>query len=165
MRTKGSAQELENRRRLAVARVHDGYTQAEVARFLGVHPRTVGRWVAAHRAGGDAGLAPKPHPGPTPRLTPEQERAVLGWFDKDPTEFGFPTSLWTAPRLAQLIARTFGVHYHPRYLNAWLAARRITPQKPERRARERDPERIARWLKHDWPRIKKKRAASVPMSS
>lgn len=165
MRTKGSAQELENRRCLAVTRVGEGYSQTEVARFLGVHPRTVGRWVAAHRQGGVTALAAKPHPGPAPRLTAEQEAVVLGWFLKDAAEFGFPTSLWTAPRVSSLIERTFGVRYHPRYLNAWLAQRKITPQKPRRQARERDPERIARWLKRDWPRIKKKRAASVRTSS
>lgn len=30
------------------------------------------------------------------------------------------------------------------------------PQKPERRAAQRDEARIKRWVRHDWPRIKKK---------
>jgi len=30
-----------------------------------------------------------------------------------------------------------------------------TPQKPERRARERDEERILGWIKKTWPRVKK----------
>jgi transposase len=153
MRPFGSATELENRRRLAVTRVQEGYSQAEVARFLGVHVRTVRRWVADYRRDGDAGLAARQHPGPTPRLTPEQERVVLGWFRKCPTEFGCPTELWTAPRVAQLIERTFGVTFHPRYLNAWLTARGITPQKPKRQSRERDQEEIDRWIEEDWPRI------------
>ena len=46
MRPFGSARELENRRRLAVTRVLEGYSQAEVARFLGVNVRTVRQWVA-----------------------------------------------------------------------------------------------------------------------
>jgi hypothetical protein len=33
---------------------------------------------------------------------------------------------------------------------------RIHSQKPERVARERDPEAVAAWLESDWPRIKKK---------
>jgi transposase len=153
MRPFGSATELENRRRLAITRVLEGYSQAEVARFLGIHVRTVRRWVADYRHHGAAGLAAKPQPGPTPKLSPEQERIVLGWFRKSPTEFGFPTELWTAPRVAQLIERTFGVKFHPRYLNAWLTARDITPQKPKRRARERDQDEIDRWIDEDWPRI------------
>ena len=122
MRPFGSALELENRRRLAVTRLLEGSSQAEVARFLGVNVRTVRRWVAGYRRDGDAGLDGSPHQGPVPKLSPEQERIVLGWFRKSPTEFGFPTELWTAPRVAQLIERTFGVKFHPRYLNAWLMA-------------------------------------------
>ncbi|MGH6884482.1 MAG: winged helix-turn-helix domain-containing protein, partial [Geminicoccales bacterium] len=30
-----------------------------------------------------------------------------------------------------------------------------TPQKPTRRAVERDEEQIGRWVKVDWPRVKK----------
>ncbi len=129
MRPFGSACELENRRRLAVIRVHEGYSQKDVARFLGVSERSVRRWVADDRREGQAGLAAKPTPGRTPKLTAEQEPVVLGWFRQSPTEFGFPTELWTAPRVAQLIERTFGVKFHPRYLNAWLTARGITPQR------------------------------------
>jgi transposase len=153
MRPFGSATELENRRRLAVTRVLEGYSQAEVARFLGVNVRTVRRWVADHRRDGDAGLAATPHRGPTPKLSSEQERTVLGWFRKSPTEFGFPTELWTAPRVARLIERTFGIKFHPRYLNAWLADRDITPQKPKKQSRERDQDAIDRWIEEDWPRI------------
>jgi transposase len=153
MRPFGSATELENRRHLAVTRVREGYSQAEVARFLGVHPRTVRRWVADYRHHGDAGLDAKTQAGRTPRLSSEQEQVVLGWFRKCPTEFGFPTALWTAPRVARLIERTFGVTFHPRYLNAWLTARAITPQKPKRQARERDQDEIDRWIDEDWPRI------------
>jgi transposase len=59
MRPFGSATELENRRRLAVTRVLDGYSQAEVARFLGVNVRTVRPCVADYRRDGDTGLATK----------------------------------------------------------------------------------------------------------
>jgi transposase len=155
MRPFGSALELENRRRLAVTRLLEGYSQAEVARFLGVNLRTVRQWVADYRRSGDTGLAAKAPPGRTPKLSPEQERIVLGWFRKNPTEFGFPTELWTAPRVAQLIERTFGVRFHPRSLNEWLTARDITPQKPRRQARERDQDEIDRWIDEEWPRIQK----------
>ncbi|MER6434443.1 winged helix-turn-helix domain-containing protein [Streptomyces sp900105245] len=30
-----------------------------------------------------------------------------------------------------------------------------SPQRPERRAIERDESEIARWIAHEWPRIKK----------
>jgi transposase len=154
---------LERRRVLAVDRVDSGYTQKEVADFLGVHRSTVWRWMQHFRQQGRAGLKAKRHPGRTPKLTPPQEREVLSWFARSPTEFGFSTELWTAPRVATLIRRAFGVRFHPRYLNQWLAERRITPQKPRRRPRERNDAEIRRWLAEDWPRIKKGRPVAGPI--
>ena len=165
MRSKGSAAELEARRRLAVQRVRDGWTQKAVAEFLGVSERAVGTWVAAHRDRGDDGLKAKPHPGPAPYLTPEQERRVLGWLEEKPTAFGFPTDLWTARRVAEVIRRRLGVAFNPNYLREWLAKRDYSPQKPAKRARERDPEAVRSWLKDDWPRVQKKRRRSSPTSS
>jgi transposase len=159
MRSKGTARELEARRRLAVRRVGEGVTQAQVAAVLGVSERAVRMWVAAHRAGGDDGLRAKPHPGRKPLLTPAQEAEVLGWLAEKPTAHGFRTDLWTARRVADLIHRRLGVRFHPGYLREWLTRRGYTPQKPAKRARERNPEAVARWLAEDWPRIQRRAAA------
>lgn len=156
---------MEARRRLAVQRVADGWTRAEVAAFLGVHPETVGEWVRAHAAGGDAALAAKPHPGRTPFLTADQETQVLGWLAERPTTHGFRTDLWTARRVAELIRTRLRVEFHPHYLREWLTRRNYPPQKPARRARQRNPEGVAGWLKTDWPRIKKTSAGRRPTSS
>jgi hypothetical protein len=80
---------------------------------------------------------------------------VLRWLSDPPTEHGFATNLWSAPRLAWLIEDVFAVHFHPDYLTTWLRQRGYTPQKPRRVAREHDEEAIAQWLAQDWPRIKK----------
>jgi transposase len=165
MRTEGSPAVLEYRRRLAVQRVEDGYSIGEVADFLGVDPRTVRRWVAASRQHGAAGLATHPVPGRPPKLTPTQEKIVGRWLAGNPTEHGFATELWTAPRLALLIEQEFGIRFHPDYLTAWLRRRGYTPQKPRRVHRERDDEAIAGWLARDWPRIKKRRAGGAHPSS
>lgn len=153
---RGSAAELERRRRLAVTRIAEGWPQTKVAAFLGVHPRTVRDWWARHQADPTHGLDAKPHPGRTPKLTPAQEGTVLSWFGRSATDFGFPNELWTAGRVAQLIQKEFGVRFHPHYVSAWLAQRRITPQKPDQQARERDPAQIEHWLAHDWVEVKKK---------
>ena len=143
MRTKGSAVELEKQRRLAVQRVRDGFSIAQVAKFLGVHQSAVRRWWRAFQQYSDAGLAAKPHPGRKPKLTPARERQVLSWLHKNPKSFGFGTELWTARRIAQVIQRKWGIDFNPLYLNAWLTARGITPQKPQRRPRERNDEECA----------------------
>jgi transposase len=157
--------EQEARRRLAVRRVGEGWSPADTATFLGVHAETVRKWVRAHRAGGSDALAGTPHPGRTPFLTPEQEADVLGWLTRKPTEFGFRTDLWTAARVAHLIKERLGVAYHPSYLREWLSKRRHTPQKPARRAKQRDPVAIDRWLKDEYTAVQKKSPRAVPTSS
>jgi transposase len=59
-----------------------------------------------------------------------------------------------------VIERKLQVRFHPRYLNAWLKRRGITPQKPERQARQRDQAAVTHWLAHAWPRIQNARAAA-----
>ena len=162
MRSQGSPAELERRRCLAVQRVEEGYSPEEVADLLGVDPRSVRRWAAAFRRQGAAGLVARPVPGRPRKLTATQEKVVRRWLGDSPTEHGFPTQLWTAPRLAQLIQQEWGVALHPRYLCAWLRQRRLTPQKPRRVHRERDDGAVARWLAEDWPRIKKRPAGWAP---
>jgi transposase len=165
MRTKGSAEELERRRRLAVDRLREGYSQEEVADFLDVHVRTVRKWWACYRKKGRDGLNAKPQPGRPRKLSRRQEGCVLHWLRKNPKSFGFSTELWTAPRLAKVIQRKFAIEFHPRYLNFWLAQRRITPQKPQRKAREGNEAETERWRQHQWPRIQNGRAASGPTLS
>jgi transposase len=165
MRPKGTAAELERRRRLAVRRVEEGYRPVEVARFLGVHIRTVHRWLAAVRDAGPAALVAKRQAGPKHRLSIEQEVQVLSWLLYPATSFGFFTELWTAPRAAVQIEKEFGVRYHPRYVNAWLRERGVTPQKPRLQPRERDQAALDRWVAQEWERLKKKRTTSRPTSS
>lgn len=103
MRSPGSALELERRRQLAVARVNEGYSPQQVAAFLGGALRH-GQPLGLHGAGARSrALQAKPTRGRPRKLTARQERAVLGWVAKPPTQFGFPTDLWTSRRLAALI--------------------------------------------------------------
>jgi len=155
----------EARRRLGVQKVNDGWSQKDVADFLGVHPVTVNKWVRAYRADGGDGLAAKPHPGRKPFLSPGRERQVLGWLADKPTAHGFPTDLWTARRVAHLIRDRLGVEFHPGYLREWMSKRDLSPQEPARRAKERDLAAFGRWLADEWPAIQKRGRTGTPTSS
>lgn len=159
-----SSTEKEGRRRLAVQKVNEGWSQAAVADFLGVHPVTVNKWVRAYRAQGDDGLAAHRHPGRTPFLNPEQQAQVLRWLAEKPTAHGFTTDLWTARRVAHLIRERFGVEYHPHYLREWMSRRKLSPQKPKKRAQERDLHEVGRWLADEWPAIQKRGSMNTPTS-
>lgn len=160
-----TAAEKEARRKLAIRKVLDGRTQADVADFLGVHAVTVAKWVKAYRDGGEPALAAKPVPGRPRFLTAEQEAEVRGWLLRKPTAFGFRTDLWTAARVAQLIRDKLGVTFHPSYLREWLSKRGYSPQKPIRRPKQRNPQVIDAWLGQAYPAIKKKSPKNRPTSS
>lgn len=160
MRKHGTPLELERMRVLAVRRVLEGYTAAEVAEFLEIDASSVRRWLRVFRQHGWERLLAAPQHGRPRKLSPTQEKILLRWLREPATEHGFSTELWTSRRLTQLIREEWSVDFHPRYVPAWLRRRRLTPQKPQRVPRERDPEAIAAWLASDWPRIKKKPAGT-----
>ena len=156
MRPKGSAQELERRRRRAVALLKDGHCQAEVAKFVGASESSVHRWRKMARAG-PQGLAAKPHPGRRRRLTAAQHRKLERLLLKGAVAHGWPNDLWTAPRVTEVIRRQFGMSFHPEHVRKILKQRLgWTSQKPERRARQRDEAEIERWRRQEFPRIKKR---------
>lgn len=142
-------------RRLAVSRVKAGYTQIAVARLLGVGERTLRRWVFQERCSGEVALTSRMPGGRPPKLDDQQTATVLQWLTRSPCEFGFVTERWTAPRVAELIRREWGVSMNHRYLNHWLTRHGVTPQIPARQAQERDEQGIRRWVRYVWPHIKK----------
>ena len=148
----GTADELERRRTRAAQAVADGEPRKTVAKVLGVHPKTVSRWVRAARQPG--GLAAKPQPGPTPGLTDADLGRLEGLLAQGAKAHGWHNELWTAARVARLIERAFRITYHPEHVRKILK-RRLgwTSQKPRRKARERDDKEVARWAGDEFPRI------------
>jgi transposase len=156
MRPEGSPEELERRRLRALALLEEGLQPVVVAQRLGVDRRSVRRWKAAARRGGAQALTARPAPGRPPKLQsrqhPRLEKLLLGGAQAA----GFANDLWTCPRIARLIEQEFGVQYHVDHVGRLLRGLGWTPQRPARRARERDDAQIQHWIKVDWPRIKKK---------
>lgn len=52
-----------------------------------------------------------------------------------------------------MIALEFQVEYRVDHIGRLLPSLGWTPQKPKRRARERDEERIRGWVRKVWPRV------------
>ena len=152
MRSKGTAAELERRRRRAVALVEQGEAPAVVARIFGVTRSSLHRWRRMARQGHD--LAAKPVPGAKRRLTDTQLQELEGLLDQGAPAHGFPNELWTSARVAQVIRRHFGVPYHSDYVRR-LLLRRLgwTCHKPQRRARQRNDKEVERWKADEFPRI------------
>jgi len=133
--------------------VRRGERVGVVARCLGVDRSSVYRWRQA-AADGPAGLAAQPHPHRPPALADAQLGRLEALLAQGAHAHGWPNHLWTTARVADLIARHFGIRYHHDHVGRFLR-RRLgwTPQKPRRRARERDEAAIRRWQAEQFPRI------------
>lgn len=151
-----TAEQLEERRLEGARLLGSGrYTQAEVARQLGVSPSAVCEWARSLKQQGRTALKSRPRTGRPSKLTDEQWREVKRLIEGGAKAAGFASERWTLQRVAQLIQRHFAVHYHPNYLAEPLHRLGLSVQRPKPKARERDDALVEAWLKRDWPRIKK----------
>jgi transposase len=147
---------LERRRQRAIALLEEGHAPVEVARLVGVERRSIRRWNAAYRKQGASGVAARAVPGRPWKLSVQQRAHLERMLLRGAAANGFESDLWTCPRVAQVIARRFGIRYHVDHIGRLLRSLGWTPQRPTRRALERDEEGIQRWIKQAWPGIKKK---------
>ncbi len=126
----------------AIRAVLDGQTQTQVAETFGVARGTVSRWLKIYREKGEEGLLAKPRGRP-------KGGKLLGWQaaticniirDRCPDQLKLPFALWTREAVQQLIEKKFGIKLSiwtvGRYLRRW----NFTPQKPLKRAYERNPQ-------------------------
>jgi transposase len=143
-------------RKKAVNAVLNGAKQREVAQLFGVTRQSVSKWVSAYRKGGRRQLEAKRRGRPPGgSLLPWQAAQIAKTvIDRPPEQLRLPFFLWTREAVSQLIEQRFGLRLSVwtigRYLNRWG----FTPQKPVRRAFERDPEAVRRWLEQEYPKIR-----------
>jgi transposase len=146
----------EQLRRRVVAAIRDGgMTRAQAARAFRVSRTSINAWLDAYAARGSAALrSGKRGRKPVSRLKPHQAATVVRMIqDRCPDQLKLPFALWTREAVCKLLAERFGLSVSVwtagRYLRAWG----FTPQKPVRRAYERDPAAVKRWLEQDYPAI------------
>jgi len=156
MRPFGSPEQLQRRRERAIKLLQAGVGPGEVARQLGVDRRSVRRWKIAYRLHGQQGIMAKPAAGRPSRLSPTKKRRLVLWLIRGAQAAGFATDLWTCPRVAALIRSRWGISYHVDHVCRLLHTLGWSPQRPTPVAIERNEERIHTWVRHQWPRIKKK---------
>jgi len=155
MLSKKEPEILESRRIQGVELYKKGWSEYDIAEALGVKQASVSRWVTAEHEGGIEGLKSSKHPGPKPKLEDAEKEMLVKLLNRNPTDFGFEGELWTSPRVALLIEHYFDVSYHPGHVRKLLRELGFSPQKPVKRANQRDEKEIAKWCKETWPKVKK----------
>ena len=155
---------LEARRLRAAEMFTKGATQADVARELGVSRPTALEWYRKWSGGGKQALRAG-RPGRPPLLDASDMARVVKALRAGPVANGFPTEMWTLPRVAEVIEVLTGVSYHPGHVWYILRAMGWSRQRPARRAIERDDAAIDAWVKQRWPAVKKTPDGARPGSA
>ena len=165
MRLRGSADLLEDRRRRALALLDEGLSLNEVGRRIKCSASSVKRWRDARRKGGQQALKVRFSPGRPPKLSRVQRRKLVSVLLKGAVASGYSNQLWTTARVAEVISREFGVHYHRDHVGRLLHALGWSHQKPQKKALERNQAEIRRFIREDWPRVRITPGGWEPISS
>ena len=160
MKTDGRALDhatLTELRKRAVAAVQSGESPEDVAAALGVHLRTVFRWLAKYRRGGWGGLDARKRGGRPPKL----DGRALQWIyrtvvDKNPMQLNFPFALWTAAMVQKLIFDRYGVRLSRSSVSRLLQQLGLSAQRPLWRAYQQSPEAVQEWLTQTFPAIQRR---------
>jgi transposase len=149
---------LEHLRIIAVKRVVEGKeTPSVVMQSLGLCRTTMYPWLREFKQGGLEALAESIAQGPEPKLNEKQRQQVRRWIlGKDPRQYGFDFALWTRRIVQALVKQKLGIDLGLTAVGRLLASLEITPQKPLRRAYERDPKAVALWEQETYPQLKRR---------
>ena len=143
-------------REQVVRAVEGGMTPTAAAVTFGASLRAVQKWMALARTGTPEALTLRTR-GRRPgggALTPAQTRQIRRLVvSKMPDQLALPFYLWTREAVRQLIAQRAGVRLALSTVGQYLRTWGLTPQKPARRAYERNDAAITRWLATEYPAI------------
>lgn len=151
---------------MAVRRVlEDGEKPSKVIRDYGLGRTSIYPWLRKARRKGLQALKARKGTGRPPMLSGRQKLRVRKWIDgHDPRDYGFQPALWTRKIVGTLIQQKLDVYLGVTAVGRVLAEVDVTPQKPLRRAYERDPKAIQEWKEKRYPELKaraKKRNARI----
>ena len=92
-----------------VLMAHRGRARQDIATDLGVHRKTVTRWVSAYRADGLDGLRPKKAKGTPGHIPGALADEVKRWVIDGPARQGLDRANWTHEELADHLRKTKGI--------------------------------------------------------
>ena len=124
-----------------VEALRGGMKPAVAARTFGVSRSSVWNWRKRVALGNITSLRSKKRGRPKgTQLAPHEAATTVRLVtDRCPDQLKLPFALWTREAVQQLLAERFGVPVSVRTVGRYLARWGLTPQKPLRRAYERDP--------------------------
>jgi transposase len=139
-----------------------GYTETEMAEWLGLSRETISRWWTAYAdRGSDAlpgGRTGRPV-GSGRTLSDEQARHIQRQIDdQSPEDLGIRAATWTRKAVRDRIRQECGIDRPVRTVGASLKRWDYTDKVPRRQAKDQDPEEVAAWLEEAYPALEERAA-------
>lgn len=151
-----SHEALEAIRIRAVKRVEAGESPEVVIDALGFYRSAIYNWLARYREGGLEALKARKAAGPTPKLDGKQLRRLYRIITaNNPLQLGFEFALWTRAMIRELIRDEFDVRLTEVSVGRLLRKLGLSPQRPLRKAYQRDEAKVKAWRKEAYPEIQK----------
>jgi len=144
-------------RRLRAWELHQGgWKQQQIANALGVSQSAVSGWLARAESRGVEALRSRPIPGAPKRLPDGRVAQLPELLGRGAEAFGFRGDVWTRGRVKEVIRREFGVAYSLPQVGRLLKKVGWSLQKPVRRARQRNEEKVRAFKEERWPALQKR---------
>ena len=145
------------RMRAIKAVVTDGMSIVAVAKMFDVSKAAVNKWLSKYRRGGETAVKKQKRGRRSQDMTllKLHQCAIIVNIIKDrcPDQLKMHFMLWTREAVGMLIEQRFGIKMCVRSVGNYLKRWGFTPQKPLRRAYERQEQAVKAWLHETYPQI------------
>jgi transposase len=140
-----STDDLKFRGRLQIVLMaHRGRARQDIATDLGVHRKTVTRWINAYCDGGLDALRPKKAKGTPGKIPTSLADEIRGWVIDGPAKQGLDRANWTHEELADHLLKARGIHTSRSAVQRFCSAIDIRLYRPTYRHDRGDPVKQAR---------------------
>lgn len=133
-----------------------GASCVQVANRLSVSVRAVERWRVLFLTKGATGLLVGKAKGAESKLNATEKQMLYQLIVAGPQASGYASGCWRSPMIVELIAKCFGVSYHPNYVSRLLGSMGLSWQKAGFDAAGKDPQARKQWIEDRWPAIVEK---------
>jgi transposase len=150
-------------RRNIIRLAEKGHANDNIAETLDISLRLVQATKKNYEENGLEGIKPRRRgrkKGEKRILTPEQEREIQGIIiDKNPEQMKLKCCLWTRKAIHELIVEKYKLDMPLSTLGYYLDRWGFSVQRPVKKARKQDSERVEKWLHEAYPGIAAKAKA------
>jgi len=139
-----------------VLMAHRGRARQDIAQDLGLHRRSVSRWLNAYGERGLDGLRPTKARGATAKIPEALADEVRRWVIEGPAQQGLDRANWTHAELADHLLKTHGIRTSRSAVQRFCSRIGIRPYRPTYRYLRGDPDKQEQ-ARQDIAALKKKR--------